>query len=417
MKTIGLSIVLLLVIWQATAQQITWTKKTSLPAKCSKCSAATVNGKIYVMGGSPASSGYFSKACYEYTPESDSWTRKADLPTGRINFAIAVVGNKIYVIGGDPFSDKVDVYDPATDTWSEAPNMPTKRQHVNCAVADNKIYVIGGLEDVSCPVFPNLCNYDTSTRISSKNEVFDPETGTWLELALMPNPRHGMQECVINSKIYVLGGMGDSASMWNSLKSVEAYNPATNTWETIGEMPIARDGFGYSQQGNQIMITGGWCNTTSSSGLRSETYLFNPDSCSWIKSTDLPVKRGSFAFATIGKRFYLIGGENASSSSQYADVYEGEFSGNTYSLSYRKKNRYTLFPNPTKGTITLIPTGIIHGDALVSVVSATGEEVFRTCFRGSGPLNIDLTDLLPGLYSVQVQNGDYSFKDKIIKQP
>jgi N-acetylneuraminic acid mutarotase len=315
-----LIVVLNLISISAFSQNITWTKKADMPLPISKAKAAFVNGKIYLIGGITPQSHGFSTTNYEYDPASDSWTRKKDIPTGRINYALAVILGKIYVIGGDPFLNKVEVYDPKSDTWDSVSTMPTGRQHVSCAVADNKIYVIGGLENICCPPFPERCDWEKCTKISDKNEVFDPATDTWKALKSMPLPRHGLDVVSVNGKIYAIGGMGNKISMWSPLKNVEEYDPATDTWTSKNEMPTPRDGYGYSVRNNSIYLFGGW---VSDQNQTEATIMYDTQADIWTYSNDIPVKTGAFGYVTAGDKIYFFGGDKEDYSEIYSVNYEG----------------------------------------------------------------------------------------------
>jgi N-acetylneuraminic acid mutarotase len=302
------------------SQVITWSKNSDLPLPISKAKAAYVNGKIYLIGGvSPQSHG-FNTSNYEYDPSSDSWAGKNDIPAGRINYAVAVVKGKIYVIGGDPFMNKVEVYDPEYDKWDSVRSMPTKRQHISCAVVDDKIYVIGGLQNLCCPPFPESCDWEKCTKISDKNEVFDPATGCWKTLKSMPSPRHGLEVVSVNGKIYAIGGMGNKTSMWDPLDKVEEYDPAIDTWTSKTEMTAPRDGFGYSVRNNSIYLFGGW---VSDQNQTPTTIIYDTQSDIWTYSNNIPVKTGAFAYATAGGKIYFFGGDKEDYSEIYSFNYEG----------------------------------------------------------------------------------------------
>jgi N-acetylneuraminic acid mutarotase len=304
----------------AFSQNIIWTKKADSPVPISKVKAAFVNGKIYLFGGTTPQSNGFSRTNYVYDPASDTWSRKKDIPTGRINYALAVILGKIYVIGGDPFLNIVEVFDPKSDTWDSVTRMPTGRQHVSCAVADNKIYVIGGLENVCCPSFPERCDWEKCTKISDKNEVFDPATGYWKTLKSMPSPRHGLDLVTVNGKIYAIGGMGNKTSMWYPLNKVEEYDPATDIWTAKGEMPSPRDGFGYSVKNNSIYLFGGWVTDQKQT---VSTIIYNTKTDIWTPANNLPVKTGAFAYVTAGDKIYFFGGDKEDYSEIYSFNYEG----------------------------------------------------------------------------------------------
>ncbi len=58
-------------------------------------------------------------------PAAEKWHVISELPTLRTGFATAVVDGKIYLIGGTPFQNRrgpyglstIEVYDPKTNSW------------------------------------------------------------------------------------------------------------------------------------------------------------------------------------------------------------------------------------------------------------------------------------------------------------
>ncbi|XP_006303757.2 F-box/kelch-repeat protein At4g29370 [Capsella rubella] len=89
-----------------------------------------------------------------------------------------VVGSEIYVIGATMYDDlepssDVRVYDCRSHTWRNVPNMKRERRNAFACVLDEKIYVMGGC---SC--------YD---KYSSWFEMFDIKTRTWRNLPVIPD--------------------------------------------------------------------------------------------------------------------------------------------------------------------------------------------------------------------------------------
>lgn len=180
-------------------------------------------------------------AGYTYTGYSianDKWTRKADMPTLRWAFAVASVNNKIYVIGGytrnDGWLRTNEEYDPATNTWTTKADMPTARGYFGVAVANNKIYAIGGYGSGYAGTWGPGWSYFTT------NEEYNPVTNTWTAKADLPSARDGFGLAAVNNKIYAIGGRiitrweWDEEGWWypieESVKTNEEYNPVTNTW-------------------------------------------------------------------------------------------------------------------------------------------------------------------------------------------
>ena len=194
-------------ISSAEAGENAWVSKAPMQEARAQLGVATVNGKIYAIGGSTASgtnpgtvgrdykaNGWIVGTNEEYNPASDEWAVKTSMPTPRFDFAIAVYQNKIYCIGG--ISDYVvpnvnrtgvnEVYDPATDKWETRTPMPTARSGLQANVVNGKIYLIGS--------YPNY----------TLNEVYDPATDSWNTKASMPTAMNDYASAIVDNKIYFI---------------------------------------------------------------------------------------------------------------------------------------------------------------------------------------------------------------------
>ena len=248
-----------------------WTKKKNMPLLSHHLPLAELNGKIYVMGG-------FTKPekgpsawvpidnTWEYDPRTDTWKALAPLPTKRGSAVAAVVNGKIYVIGGagiHPGSKETsvhparphrafgtnEVYDPATNTWETRSTMPTARNHSAIGAVDNKIYVIGGR--VGNAFITRASNTDIV-------EVYDPATDQWGPLlAPLPTPRSAPGWGVYKGKIYVVGGEFRSAVASATFRTVEAYDPKSNSWTTMPPMVVSRHGVASDFIGNRLHVVSG----------------------------------------------------------------------------------------------------------------------------------------------------------------
>src|SRR4029078_6755427 len=209
-----------------------WGKASPFPEPEEEVYAGTGNGKMYVIGGF----GYMPFGnppglVYEYDPGPDKWTKKKPLPVRVHHQAEAVYNNKIYVFGGCKMGifgtdavTNVWEYDPATDNYRAMAAIPGQRCSAVAATVNNKIYLIGGIEP-----FEN----GQGSRISGRNQVFDPGANTLAaaDLSPMPTTRNHAFVGVVNNKIYVIGGRQSAGMIPYSSNTdvVEEYDPATNT--------------------------------------------------------------------------------------------------------------------------------------------------------------------------------------------
>jgi N-acetylneuraminic acid mutarotase len=181
----------------------TWTNKTAMPTWRIGVQANVVNGKIYLIGGMIDNElGTLTNVNEAYDPVTDTWTTEEPAPTAVYVYASAVVDNKIYVLGGssDPpnvVSNQVQIYDAATDSWSLGTPMPTPVRMASAGAttgtfAPKRIYVVGGMQ-----------NGDGL----NLNQIYDPQTDTWITGALMPTARYGLSVAVVNDTLYAVGGV------------------------------------------------------------------------------------------------------------------------------------------------------------------------------------------------------------------
>ena len=77
-------------------------------------------------------------------------------------------------------------------TWTYKTPMPTARCFLGSCVLDRKIYVIGGATSPSA--------------VTSALEVYDPLTDTWTKKKSMPVALCFVNVAVLDEKIYVFGG-------------------------------------------------------------------------------------------------------------------------------------------------------------------------------------------------------------------
>jgi len=127
--------------------------------------------------------------------------------------------------------------------------MPTPRNHTTAGVVNGKIYVLGGRVGAA---FIGLAS-DISVV-----EEYDPATDKWsAPRSRMPTARSAVGSGVFNGRVYVAGGEFQDPHMMATFRSVEAYDPATNTWTIMPSMPVSRHGLAAGVIGNRLILVGG----------------------------------------------------------------------------------------------------------------------------------------------------------------
>lgn len=303
-----------------------WATKAPMPTARVHLMAASVDGKIYAIGGCCVPGGTRLNAVEEYDPATDTWTTKTPMPTRRLGSAVGVVNGIIYVIGGEPNGPPVntnEAYDPITDTWTPKASMPTARSLPSASVVNGKIYVIGG--NIGSAVYTNLV------------EKYDPATDTWTNCgtpapgnacAPMSTVRFAPTSHAINGKIYVVGGF-DGVS---GVDSVEEYDPATNTFTNCG-VPAPGNGCAPMERGDRgtlitssavngkIYVFGGYINPGTGFVLTDRVDEYDPATNAWTNCggtpsvsacATLPTPRDAATSSQVNGKIYVIGGTDAS---------------------------------------------------------------------------------------------------------
>jgi N-acetylneuraminic acid mutarotase len=215
----------------------TWAHGPSLPIALHHAMSATVNGKLYVIGGEYLGAGtglpsIYLDTVFELDPRIGQWVAKALMPTGRSGGGAAVVNGKIYVAGGrPPQGSDFAVYDPSIDRWTVLPDVPTQRNHLGVAAIDGKIYVAGGR-------FGGGFNSERTPAL----EVFDPATNTWSTRAPMLSPRGGVASVEANGCLFIIGGEGEYEDARGLSVENEAYDPRNDSWIRLSPMPTPTHG-------------------------------------------------------------------------------------------------------------------------------------------------------------------------------
>lgn len=294
------------------AAEENWTRKTDMPTQRSYFDTCVVNGKIYAIGGEIDRFGDVSVSTVEmYDPKTDTWTQQADMPTARTT-STSVVNGKIYAIGGGKSHKRrigpgwgwetiilrtVEMYDPITDTWTPKADMPTPRSAATCVV-NGKIYLIGGANQ--------------KQHRSEIVDVYDPATDTWARAKSMNHARSGAAISVVDGKIYVMGGTG-----WPQipnhpgpfLSSMEVYNPKTNQWREIGDMPAAKSSHTASVIDGKIYVIGGFFRGNGLDVRYFKTIeIYHPETGRWTQKPDMPVSKLGHAAEVINGQIYILTG-------------------------------------------------------------------------------------------------------------
>lgn len=227
-----------------------WSAGPPLPKPVHHANAVELDGTIYVLGALVSESFTPIGDAWAWNPATDaSWRSLAPLPIPRGSAFTAALDGRLYVVGGLAGGNAVttvSIYDPGTDTWAAGADLPAGmgRDHACGGVVGGKLYVTGGRNG-------------SSSRNSASVFALEPDDDAWTLPAPMLSARGGTACGVIGDRIIVVGGEGNRAVGSGVFPDVEAFTPASNTWEVLAPMPTPRHGMGAAVWNGRLYIPGG----------------------------------------------------------------------------------------------------------------------------------------------------------------
>lgn len=288
------------------AQKIEWKEKAKLPQPM-RGAAVSSNNNIHFMEAkseSSVSSDGKIGGVYEYSVIENTWKKTTDMITRGWNVNLVETNGLIYAIGGAGGAagplDRLEVYNPLNNTWNVLAPMPTGRQHNTSCVVNDKIYVMGGITKSS------RTNKIVKTE---NNEVYNPKSNSWQTLSPLPTPCGDPIISAVGNNIYVL--CGDVLWMYDTL---------SDKWETKKNCPVwISILLGSAVINDKIIFPGG---QNKDGKAVSSVYIYDTTNDTWIKSTNLPKPIQIGGITTLNGKIYMIGG-NDTDYNKYDTVYEG----------------------------------------------------------------------------------------------
>jgi non-specific serine/threonine protein kinase len=181
--------------------------------------------------------------------------------------------------------------------------MPAGRwQHASVAI-DGRIYVVGGVVE--------------GTRDPHAVWAYDIASGEWqTDIAPLPTEREHLTAVAADGHLIAVGGR-----KIHQIGAVESYDPGTNVWTNLPEMPTPRGGNAIGLIGNKIHLTGGENLNDNSTYAQHE--VLDLATMAWSRGPDIPTKRHGVASAVVDDRWFVIGGGRAAglSVSDFVEIY------------------------------------------------------------------------------------------------
>ena len=253
----------------------------------------------------------FSTTARPQTPSPPStWTSLSPIPAGPIHeHAVAALDNtRIITVGGmlerGGVIDSVYIYTlPPTNSWKKVASLPITINHANAAVVDGRLYILGGMTGAAWNGTP-------------RSWVYDPSTDKWTALANMPatdTPRGSAVMGVYGKTIWLASGKTKSGG--ESVTTVSAYDTVAAKWlvdipAKAKNIPEGRDHGGGGVVGSKFYQLGGSLGAIEN--RKDTVFVLDLEDLNkgWVTAKGkMPTPRRGFATGIVGTKIYTFGGE------------------------------------------------------------------------------------------------------------
>jgi len=153
-------------------------------------------------------------------------------------------------------------------------------------------------------------------------EVYDPATDTWTKLPDLPEPRHHAGLAALDGKLYLTGGYPAGGWPWTPSDRVFRYDPETGEWEEATPMRRPRAAHTSAVVDGKLYVIGGV--TIDVTDVDATVEVYDPATDRWEARAPMPTAREHLASAVIDGRIYVVGGRRVNFNFATLEVYSPE---------------------------------------------------------------------------------------------
>ena len=276
---------------------MTWRDGGRAPFRVSRGASAVKGNVAYFMNWS-------GELC-SYNSISKQWGKLPKCPYQYSS--LAVINGCLTAIGGCTKFCDTETYTNKllslqnNKAWIEIfPAMPTKRRDMTAVTSKEHLMVAGGMRGP-------FINSSIATV-----EVMDVKTLVWSTVASLPHPYTGASATICGDQLYMLGGSSDKGEMTSVLTcslTELLQSSSSSIWHRVADSPA------YSSTcaavNGELLAVGG-CDKDDKPS--SAIHKYNPTTNSWDLISNMPTARYNCLTATMilptGREMNIVGGES-----------------------------------------------------------------------------------------------------------
>ena len=159
-------------------------------------------------------------------------------------------------------------------------------------------------------------NAQNTQGISAISIQAAPTQLRWTTVKPLPIGRVEGLGTAVAGKLYVFGGFIDTS--YNATKRADVYDPTTDTWARLPNMPKGLTHTGITAYGKDIYFAGGYQAKTPGASTYGgqifaikDVFKYNVDTKKYTYLPSLPVARGSGELAVLDQKLHFFGGADS----------------------------------------------------------------------------------------------------------
>ena len=162
--------------------------------------------------------------------------------------------------------------------------------------------------------------YTTGTKFLNRNEKYDPATNTFTRLSNLPQRSDGTHVfhthtsiALVDDEIWHIGGRSADPG-YRVTRDVWIYNIPNDSWRRGPDLPLARGGGGAARLGRTIHYIGGFDERSACDADDHFVYDLDHPELGWQDFTGtspMPLARNHFGTVTLGGKLYIVAGQHA----------------------------------------------------------------------------------------------------------
>ncbi|XP_072450613.1 kelch-like protein 26 [Chiloscyllium punctatum] len=266
-----------------------FTERPEMEIGCSHACIAVLDNFVYVVGGQHLQyrSGEGAVSwCFRYDPHLNHWLRIRSMQEGRIQFQLDVLQGMLFATGGRNRSGSlstVERYSPRRNEWTNVCCLKRRTWGHAGTSSGGKLYISGG--------------YGITIEDKKSLLCYTPETDLWEFKTPMNEPRVLHSMVGANGRIYAIGGRMDHVDHCFDVLAVEYYIPETDQWTSVSPMRTGQSEAGCCVLQRKIYVVGGY--NWHLNNVTSIVQVYNIGTDEWERDLHFPESLAGVACAPL----------------------------------------------------------------------------------------------------------------------